>query len=72
MQWSLEFLNYFPVEQQFSQKLESHKLMGLRINCLEFSHFDWLSRFRDGERAGRGELEGAWVWVASSCNIPKT
>ena len=27
-------------------------LMALRINWFEFSHFEWLSRYRDGARAG--------------------
>ena len=42
---------------------------------LEFRLLEGLSRFTDGARAGRwvvGGLEGAWVWVACPCNIPKT
>ena len=34
------------------QKLESQRLMALRINRLELSHFEWLSRIRDGAGAG--------------------
>ena len=33
-------------------------LMALHINCLEFSHFEWFSRYRDGARAGQ---VGGWA-----------
>ena len=35
-------------------------LMALRINCLEFSHFEWLSRFRDVARAGHPNPSPGW------------
>ena len=34
-------------------------LMALCINCLDFIHFEWFSRYRDGARAG--SQAGGWV-----------
>ena len=36
----------------FNPKLENGQLMAFRINCLEFSNFAWLSRYRDVTRVG--------------------
>ena len=43
-------------------------LMALRINCLEFSHFEWFSRYRYGARAGRwvGGLRAGPGWVGEA------
>ena len=45
-------------------------LMALHINCLEFGHFELLSRYRDGARAGRWVGGGMEEWRGLVFGLP--